>query len=132
MTLCSLVKVKKKKILCFAGFFASPRKRGPFSPAAAARALLACNFVGVACARSLHFQFCVWYANTLPFLLATTKLPLAAKAALLVAVEAAWNPWGGSETSSPASSLLLTAAHAAILAALLAAAPGDKGAAKRE
>jgi len=116
----------------FAGFFASPQKRGPFSPAAAARALLACNFVGVACARSLHFQFCVWYANTLPFLLATTKLPLAAKAALLVAVEAAWNPWGGSETSSPASSLLLTAAHAAILAALLAAAPGDKGAAKTE
>ncbi|KAH8062022.1 dol-P-Man:Man(5)GlcNAc(2)-PP-Dol alpha-1,3-mannosyltransferase [Aureococcus anophagefferens] len=115
----------------FAGFFASPQKRGPFSPAAAARALLACNFVGVACARSLHFQFCVWYANTLPFLLATTKLPLAAKAAPRRR-RGRVEPWGGSETSSPALSLLLTAAHAAILAALLAAAPGDKGAAKTE
>lgn len=82
--------------------------------------LFECNLVGVACARSLHFQFCVWYANSLPFLLACVELPLLARALLLVALEAAWNPWGGSDSSSPASSLLLTLAHATLLLALLA------------
>ena len=28
-----------------------------------------CNFVGIVCARSLHFQFYVWYYHSLPFLL---------------------------------------------------------------
>lgn len=115
----------------FVAFFRDPRRGGPFAPAAAAKMLLAANFVGVACARSLHFQFCVWYANSLPLLLATTRLAAPLKVALLVAVEAAWNPWGASETSSPASAALLTAAHGAILLALLATRTEAGGAAPR-
>ena len=81
--------------------------------------LFASNFIGIACARSLHFQFCVWYFNTLPLLLAATDLPALLKVLLFISVELAWNPWA-SETSSVASSLLLTVAHAAVLVALIA------------
>lgn len=31
--------------------------------------LFTSNFVGVCCARSLHYQFYVWYFHQLPFLL---------------------------------------------------------------
>jgi len=80
--------------------------------------LCSCNFVGIAFARSLHFQFCVWYLKTLPLLVFSTRLPLLLKIALLVAIEAAWNPWQG-QSSTIASSLLLTASHAILFFALL-------------
>ena len=104
----------------FIAFFRRPTERGPFGPRDVALLLFTCNLIGVACARSLHFQFVVWYANSLPLLLARAPIiPVLGRIALLLAVEAAWNPWR-SETSSVASSLLLTASHAALLAALFA------------
>lgn len=119
----------------FLAFMRDPTKRGGFSAGAVARLTLGCNFVGVACARSLHFQFRVWYANAVPLLLASTQLPWAANAALLVAIEAAWNPWGVSETSSVASSVLLTGAHLVVLAGLFlgpdAGEPEDRGKKRR-
>ena len=39
--------------------------------------LFSSNLVGMAFARSLHYQFYVWYFYSLPFLLWTTPLPLA-------------------------------------------------------
>lgn len=80
-------------------------------------ALFCCNFIGVATARSLHFQFLVWYFHTLPLLLWMTRLPLVAKLAVFYTIEICWNPWSG-ESSSVASSALLTAAHAVLLVAL--------------
>jgi len=112
-------------------FARNPRLRGAFAAGDAAKMLFAANFVGIACARSLHFQFCVWYANTLPLLLWSTALPLPLRLAALIAVEIAWNPWGGSETSSFGSSLLLTGAHALLLAALFFPAAADADAAKK-
>ena len=46
-----------------ARFLRDPRRHsgGAFSPRRAAAVLFSANFVGVACARSLHFQFCVWW-----------------------------------------------------------------------
>jgi alpha-1,3-mannosyltransferase len=100
--------------------------KGPrIAPREAARALFCSNFVGIALARSLHFQFYVWYFYSLPLLAWSTRLPVAVRVALLVAVEAAWNPWAG-ETSSTASSVLLTVCHLVLLAGLLAKDAGDE------
>ena len=88
-----------------------------FTENQAAGMLFACNFIGVACARSLHFQFYVWYYHTLPFLLWSTRLPVTARLLVLLGVELAWNPWVG-DSSTPESSALLTACHLIILAAL--------------
>ena len=71
----------------------------------------------MATARSLHFQFYVWYYHTLPFLLWMTRLPLVAKVGLFFVIEACWNPWSG-DSSSVESSALLTGAHAILLASL--------------
>ena len=38
--------------------------------------LFTSNLVGMAFARSLHYQFYVWYFYSLPFLLWTTPLPV--------------------------------------------------------
>lgn len=102
-------------------FLRAPLKYGPLPVERVAPLLFACNFVGVACARSLHFQFVVWYGNTLPLLLWTTALPRLACVVLVLGVEACWNPRSGAESSSVASSLALTACHAAVVAALLVA-----------
>lgn len=88
-----------------------------FTDNQAAVMLFGCNFIGVACARSLHFQFYVWYYHTLPFLLWSTRLPVPARLLLLLGVELAWNPWVG-DSSTPESSALLTACHVMILLAL--------------
>uniref|UniRef100_A0A7S3K3J4 dolichyl-P-Man:Man5GlcNAc2-PP-dolichol alpha-1,3-mannosyltransferase n=1 Tax=Aureoumbra lagunensis TaxID=44058 RepID=A0A7S3K3J4_9STRA len=101
----------------FLSIFTSFYPTFSYSPLAVTTMLFSCNFIGIALARSLHFQFCVWYINSLPLLLFSTRLPLFFKLLLLFAVEAAWNPWQG-ESSTAASSLLLTCTHVAILAAL--------------
>eukprot|EP00747_Dinoflagellata_sp_TGD_P106302 gnl/TRDRNA2_/TRDRNA2_169825_c0_seq1.p1 gnl/TRDRNA2_/TRDRNA2_169825_c0~~gnl/TRDRNA2_/TRDRNA2_169825_c0_seq1.p1 ORF type:complete len:271 (+),score=46.26 gnl/TRDRNA2_/TRDRNA2_169825_c0_seq1:1-813(+) len=97
----------------------------PIGPRAAARALFAANFVGVAFARSLHFQFYVWYFYSLPLLAWSTCLPSVVNVALLIGIEAAWNPWAG-ETSSVKSSILLTACHLVLLVGLLAGPPAKE------
>ena len=77
------------------------------------------NLLGVVCSRSLHFQFYVWYFHSLPFLLfQVTRLPIWASMVLLVGIEAAWNPWGDSDTSSVESSILLTVCHVILVIAL--------------
>eukprot|EP01048_Picozoa_sp_COSAG05_P019348 COSAG05_NODE_3007_length_2419_cov_2.225000_1_plen_300_part_00 len=63
------------------------------------------NLIGVACARSLHFQFYVWYYHSLPWLLwHGTRLPTLARLLLLGTIELCWNPWVG-ESSSPESAV---------------------------
>ena len=37
--------------------------------------MFACNFIGMAFSRTLHYQFYVWYFHTLPFLLWSTNYP---------------------------------------------------------
>lgn len=49
--------------------------------------LFTSNFVGIICARSLHYQFYSWYFHTLPFVLLRTRLPAFASILLLLSIE---------------------------------------------
>jgi alpha-1,3-mannosyltransferase len=55
------------------------------------RMLVLCNFVGVVFARSLHYQFHIWYWYSLPIVLASGKLPWWVSLAVLLFLEKAWN-----------------------------------------
>jgi alpha-1,3-mannosyltransferase len=82
--------------------------------------ILVANFIGVAFARTLHYQFYSWYFHSLPLLLWHTRLPAVACLALWVGIEVAFNVF----PSTAWSSLLLQACHAALLLGLyLAPAP---------
>ncbi|XP_065182149.1 dol-P-Man:Man(5)GlcNAc(2)-PP-Dol alpha-1,3-mannosyltransferase-like isoform X1 [Sycon ciliatum] len=76
--------------------------------------LFASNLIGMACARSLHYQFYVWYYHTIPYLLWSTSLPTVIRLALLLGIEVAWNVY----PSTNWSSALLHVCHAMLLAAL--------------
>ncbi len=72
------------------------------------------NFIGIVCARSLHFQFYVWYFHSLPFLLWATSLDTRIRLLVLFLIERVWNVF----PSTPESSLTLQAMHLLILGAL--------------
>ncbi|XP_044354471.1 uncharacterized protein [Triticum aestivum] len=69
------------------------------------------NFIGIVCARSLHYQFYSWYFYSLPFLLWRTQFPTVVRIILFVVVELCWNVY----PSTAYSSLLLLFAHLLIL-----------------
>jgi len=62
--------------------------------------LFVSNFVGVACARSLHYQFYVWYYHSLPLLLWLTPLPNGIRLLVLVLIEYSWNVFPATANSS--------------------------------
>lgn len=71
----------------------TPRRAGAGAAQGAmvVRTLLLCNFVGVVFARSLHYQFLVWYWAALPVLAGSTSLPLLVVAPVVYYLERAWN-----------------------------------------
>ncbi|KAI3893232.1 hypothetical protein MKX03_016877 [Papaver bracteatum] len=69
------------------------------------------NFIGIICARSLHYQFYSWYFYTLPYLLWRTPFPTLLRLLLFVGVEACWNIF----PSNIYSSSLLFCIHLVIL-----------------
>jgi alpha-1,3-mannosyltransferase len=77
-------------------------------------AVLTSNFIGIVCARSLHYQFYSWYFHSMPFLLWQTRLPVLAKLAVLLAVECCWNVF----PATAASSAVLLGSHVLLLASL--------------
>ncbi len=78
------------------------------------------NFVGIACARSLHYQFYVWYYHTLPFMLflvdfgGSKILANFLRVLMLAAIELCWNIY----PSTFHSSLALTGLHGLLLIGL--------------
>ncbi|KAA0156553.1 hypothetical protein FNF31_02061 [Cafeteria roenbergensis] len=77
------------------------------------RSLLLCNFVGVVFARSLHYQFLVWYWAALPVLAGSTRLPMLVMAPVVYYLERAWNV----HEPEPWSAAAIAACHLIILAA---------------
>jgi len=106
--------------------------RGPLPPRddAARHALqvaLSCNFIGIAAARSLHYQFYLYYFHSLPVLLWMTPFPPALRLALWIGIEGAYNVY----PPTAASSTLLQLCHVALLLGLwLAREPGGDAKAK--
>ncbi|KAL1226284.1 Dol-P-Man:Man(5)GlcNAc(2)-PP-Dol alpha-1,3-mannosyltransferase [Cardamine amara subsp. amara] len=72
------------------------------------------NFIGIICARSLHYQFYSWYFYSLPFLLWRTLFPTWLRLILFVGIEVCWNVY----PSTPVSSGLLLCLHFIILMGL--------------
>lgn len=74
--------------------------------------LFVSNFIGVCCARTLHYQFYSWYFSALPFLLwRGTPYPMPIRILLLVCIEYALLTF----PATPTSSIILQIAHFSIL-----------------
>lgn len=73
------------------------------------------NFVGIMCARSLHYQFYVWYFHSLPYLSWYTEFHTSFKILLLFFIEYCWNQY----PSTDFSSILLHASHTILFLGLL-------------
>ncbi|XP_019545207.2 lethal(2)neighbour of tid protein 2 [Aedes albopictus] len=69
------------------------------------------NFIGIVCARSLHYQFYVWYFHSLPYLTWFTEYSTSLKFLLLLLLEFSWNTY----PSTAVSSLILHTCHIILL-----------------
>ncbi|RWW16649.1 hypothetical protein GW17_00019458 [Ensete ventricosum] len=69
------------------------------------------NFIGIVCARSLHYQFYSWYFYSLPFLLWKAPFPTSLRLILFAGAELSWNIY----PSNSYSSFLLLCIHLFIL-----------------
>ncbi|KAI4310778.1 hypothetical protein MLD38_035728 [Melastoma candidum] len=81
--------------------------------------MFAGNFIGIVCARSLHYQFYSWYFYSLPYLLWKSPFPNLLRIALFVGVELCWNIY----PSTAYSSVLLLFLHLVILLGVWRAPP---------
>ncbi|XP_026471452.1 lethal(2)neighbour of tid protein 2-like [Ctenocephalides felis] len=70
-----------------------------------------CNFIGVACSRSLHYQFYVWYFHSLPHLLWCTSYSIKVRLLILALIEYSWNTY----PSTDLSSCVLHLCHVAVI-----------------
>ncbi|XP_067011871.2 lethal(2)neighbour of tid protein [Anabrus simplex] len=73
--------------------------------------LFTANFIGIACSRSLHYQFYVWYFHTLPYLLWASPFSTMFRLCVLGLIELCWNTF----PSTFLSSALLHTCHIIIL-----------------
>uniref|UniRef100_A0A336MWU3 dolichyl-P-Man:Man5GlcNAc2-PP-dolichol alpha-1,3-mannosyltransferase n=1 Tax=Culicoides sonorensis TaxID=179676 RepID=A0A336MWU3_CULSO len=69
------------------------------------------NFIGIVCARSLHYQFYIWYFHSLPYLLWSTPFSTNVRFLLLFLIEFCWNTYPSTDFSSG----LLHACHLVVL-----------------
>ncbi|XP_034841268.1 lethal(2)neighbour of tid protein 2 [Maniola hyperantus] len=58
------------------------------------------NFIGIVCARSLHYQFYSWYFHTLPYLLWSTNYTIIVRFLILALIELSWNTYPSTDTTS--------------------------------
>lgn len=92
--------------------YRSRHNRNSTSPEQILSTLFVSNFIGICCARTMHYQFYCWYFATLPFLLwRETPYPLPIRILLLAAIEVSFLTFPATATSSA----VLQVAHWAIL-----------------
>lgn len=76
--------------------------------------LFTCNFIGIVFARTLHYQFYLWYAHSLPLMVWRGDLHWVTKLAILVTIEGVFNIY----PPHPVASCVLHVAHAMLLYSL--------------
>ena len=76
--------------------------------------LFTCNFIGIVFARTLHYQFYLWYVYSLPYLVYIIEVSLSLKFAILAIIEVVFNIY----PPNPLTSISLHVAHIALLGAL--------------
>ncbi|XP_059049072.1 lethal(2)neighbour of tid protein 2 [Achroia grisella] len=69
------------------------------------------NFIGIVCARSLHYQFYSWYFHSLPYLLWSCNFRVIIRFLILAVIELCWNTY----PSTSLTSALLHVCHFTIL-----------------
>ncbi|CAH0406048.1 unnamed protein product [Chilo suppressalis] len=69
------------------------------------------NFIGVVCARSLHYQFYTWYFHSLPYLLWSTNFSTIMRFLILALIELCWNTY----PSTNLTSALLHVCHITVI-----------------
>jgi alpha-1,3-mannosyltransferase len=84
--------------------------------------LFTANLIGIACSRSLHYQFYVWYFHSLPYLLWSTRFTNIGRLCILGIIEMCWNTF----PSTYLSSLTLNLCHIIILLGLARNRPDQK------
>lgn len=77
--------------------------------------LFLANFIGVMCARSLHYQFYIWYFHSLPYLVWFTNFNISTKFLILGIIEYSWNTY----PSTNMSSFLLHLSHVFLFAEII-------------
>ncbi|XP_041974275.1 lethal(2)neighbour of Tid protein [Aricia agestis] len=58
------------------------------------------NFIGIVCARSLHYQFYSWYFHSLPYLLWSTSYSVIFRFLILALIEFCWNTYPSTDLTS--------------------------------
>jgi alpha-1,3-mannosyltransferase len=119
LVVCAIAWVRSSKRLDNQALFI---KDHHLSPHYIAYTLLASNFIGIAFARTLHYQFYSWYFHAVPYLLWTastrqpgnTLLKLLVCLALLAAIEVAFLTF----PATPQSSAILQICHLLVLATI--------------
>ncbi|WOL09231.1 dol-P-Man:Man(5)GlcNAc(2)-PP-Dol alpha-1,3-mannosyltransferase [Canna indica] len=95
-------------------FHSSESRNRPLSKKYIATVMFTGNFIGIICARSLHYQFYSWYFYSLPFLLWKVPFPTPLRLILFAGVELCWNIY----PSNMYSSFMLFCIHLFILLGL--------------
>ncbi|CAL1392411.1 unnamed protein product [Linum trigynum] len=111
-----LLRLLRSRVLSFSGTKSSPMK---IKEEHIVTTMFVGNFIGIVCARSLHYQFYSWYFFSIPHLLWTTRYPTIVRLVLFIGVELCWNIY----PSTIVSSALLLFLHLVILWGLWSAPP---------
>eukprot|EP00980_Cylindrotheca_fusiformis_P026680 scaffold16906_cov113-Cylindrotheca_fusiformis.AAC.1 len=84
----------------------------PVTPETILSTLFVSNFIGICCARTLHYQFYAWYFSSLPYLLwRETPYPIPIRMVLLLCIESSFLTF----PATAMSSAVLQTAHWLIL-----------------
>lgn len=98
---------------CFVGML-SEEKTMELRASHITNVLFTCNFIGIVFARTLHYQFYLWYAHSLPLMVWCGDLHWVTKLAILVTIEGVFNIY----PPHPLASCVLHVAHAMLLYSL--------------